>query len=206
MEMSKETAQRIQRDYQLVDEALEHGSQKAYAALMENHKDSLYYMIFKMVNNPYEAEDLTIEAFGKAFRNLADFSKDYAFSTWLYSIAANNCIDYLRKKHLKFVFMDDTYEDEDHERQPFSNIPDGTLSPEEKLCRKEADLLLRKYVGMLKQEHRELIEMRYFQELSYEEMAAQLQIPLGTVKSRLFKAKDKLQEIIQEQQFKEKYR
>ena len=203
MEISKETVLRIQRDCQLVDEALEHGSQKAYATLMELHKDSLYYMIFKMVNNPYEAEDLTIEAFGKAFRNLSDFNKDYAFSTWLYSIAANNCIDYLRKKHLNYIFMDSNGEEDNQERQPFYNIPDGTLSPEEKLCKKEADLLLRKYVSMLKQEHRELIEMRYFQELSYEEMAEKLQIPLGTVKSRLFKAKDKLQAIIQEQQFKE---
>ena len=161
-------------------------------------------MIFKMVNNPYEAEDLTIEAFGKAFRNLSEFSKNYAFSTWLYTIAANNCIDYLRRKRLKYVLMDETYETSDGIRQPYTNIPDGMLSPEEKLCKKEGEMLLRQYVGMLKQEYRELVEMRYFQELSYEEMSERLQIPLGTVKSRLFKAKDKLQEILQEQQRKEK--
>ena len=205
MELSKESAKRIQRDNQLVDEALKNGDQRAYTALMESHKDSLYYMIFKMVNNPYEAEDLTIEAFGKAFRNLSDFSKNYAFSTWLYTIAANNCIDYLRRKRLKYVLMDETYETSDGIRQPYTNIPDGMLSPEEKLCKKEGELLLRQYIGMLKQEYRELVEMRYFQELSYEEMADRLQIPLGTVKSRLFKAKDKLQEIIQEQQIKEKH-
>ena len=197
MELSKESAKRIQRDNQLVDEALNHGDQRAYTALMESHRDSLYYMIFKMVNNPFEA-------FGKAFRNLSEFSKNYAFSTWLYTIAANNCIDYLRRKRLKYVLMDETYETSDGIRQPYTNIPDGMLSPEEKLCKKEGELLLRQYVGMLKQEYRELVEMRYFQELSYEEMSERLQIPLGTVKSRLFKAKDKLQEIIQEKQRKEK--
>ena len=101
MELSKESAKRIQRDNQLVDEALNHGDQRAYTALMESHKDSLYYMIFKMVNNPYEAEDLTIEAFGKAFRNLSEFSKNYAFSTWLYTIATRLCLDHLKgMKHI----------------------------------------------------------------------------------------------------------
>ena len=204
MERSAESAKRIQRDYQLVDEALHDGNQKAYTALMEHHKESLYYMIFKMVNNPYEAEDLTIEAFGKAFRNLSDFREDYAFSTWLFSIAANNCIDYLRRKRLRYVLMDETYESEDGTFHPYASIPDGMLSPEEKLCKKEGELLLRQYVGMLKPDYRELIEMRYFQELSYEEMAERTGIPLGTVKSRLFKAKDKLQELIQKQQRTEK--
>lgn len=203
MDKSAESALRIRIDNQLVDEALEHGDQKAYATLMEHHKDSLYYMIFKMVNNPYEAEDLTIEAFGKAFRNLSNYTKNYAFSTWLYSIAANNCIDYLRKKRLNCVLMDDTYETEDDVRQPYADIPDNMLSPEEKLCKKEGELLLRRYVGMLKEEYRTLIEMRYFQELSYEEIATRTNLPLGTVKNRLFKAKNKLQEIIQKQQHEE---
>ncbi len=199
----KESAWRIQKDNQLVEEALANGNPKAYEALMENHKDSLYYMIYKMVNNPYEAEDLTIEAFGKAFRNLSNYTKNYAFSTWLYSIAANNCIDYLRKKRLDLVLMDNTVETENGTQQPYLNIPDDVMTPEEKLCKKEGELLLKQYISLLKPSYRELIEMRYFQELSYEEMAEQLHIPLGTVKNRLFKAKNKLQMIIQSQQFKE---
>lgn len=161
-------------------------------------------MICKMVDNPYEAEDLTIEAFGKAFSNLANFSKNYAFSTWLYSIAANNCIDYLRKKKLKYVFFDDEFETDNGKRQPYVNIPDNVISPEEKLCKKEGELLVRHYVELLKPVYRELIDLRYFQELSYEQMAEVLDLPLGTVKNRLFKAKNKLQKIIKEHQFKEK--
>lgn len=199
----KESAVRILKENQLVDDALKNGNPKAYEALMDLHKDSLYYMIYKMVHNPYEAEDLTIEAFGKAFKNLSNYTKNYAFSTWLYSIAANNCIDYLRKKRLDLVLIDDTIETENGTKQPYLNIPDDVLTPEEKLCKKEGEMLLKQYINLLKPSYRELIEMRYFQELSYEEMAEQLQIPLGTVKNKLFKAKNKLQTIIREHQFKE---
>lgn len=199
----KESAVRILKENQLVDDALKNGNPKAYEALMDLHKDSLYYMIYKMVHNPYEAEDLTIEAFGKAFKNLSNYTKNYAFSTWLYSIAANNCIDYLRKKRLDLVLIDDTIETENGTKQPYFNIPDDVLTPEEKLCKKEGEMLLKQYINLLKPSYRELIEMRYFQELSYEEMAEQLQIPLGTVKNKLFKAKNKLQTIIREHQFKE---
>ena len=99
--------------------------------------------------------------------------------------------------------MDNTVETENGTQQPYLNIPDDVMTPEEKLCKKEGELLLKQYISLLKPSYRELIEMRYFQELSYEEMAEQLHIPLGTVKNRLFKAKNKLQMIIQSQQFKE---
>ena len=202
-ELPKESSLLILKDNQLVDDALENGNPKAYEALMDLHKDSLYYMIYKMVNNPYEAEDLTIESFGKAFRNLSNYTKNYAFSTWLFSIAANNCIDYLRKKRLNLVLLDDTVETENGTQHPYLNIPDDVLSPEEKLCKKEGEMLLRQYISLLKPSYRELIEMRYFQDLSYEEMSKQLQIPLGTVKNKLFKAKSKLQTIIRQHQFQE---
>ena len=202
-DIPKESAMRILLDNQLVDDALKNGNPKAYEALMEHHKDSLYYMIYKMVNNPYEAEDLTIEAFGKAFRNLSTYTKNYAFSTWLFNIAANNCIDYLRKKRLDLVLIDDTIETEDGNQHPYLNIPDDVMTPEEKLCKKEGEMLLKQYISLLEPSYRELIEMRYFQELSYEEISDQLQIPLGTVKNKLFKAKNKLQAIIREHQFQE---
>ena len=80
-------------DYQLVREAVDHGNQKAYAELMSRYKDSIYFMLLKMVNNRDDADDLTIEAFGKAFKNIHQYTPDYAFSTWLFKIATNNCID-----------------------------------------------------------------------------------------------------------------
>ncbi|HMW11490.1 MAG TPA: sigma-70 family RNA polymerase sigma factor, partial [Bacteroidia bacterium] len=90
-------------DYQLVRDAVDNGNQKAYAELMSRYKDSIYFMLLKMVNNRDDADDLTIEAFGKAFKNIHQYTPDYAFSTWLFKIATNNCIDYIRKKRKQML-------------------------------------------------------------------------------------------------------
>src|SRR6478735_4428632 len=86
------------KDYNLVKKAIDFGDQKAYAELMARYKDSIYFMLLKMVNNRDDADDLTIEAFGKAFKNLHQYTPDFAFSTWLFKIATNNCIDFIRRK------------------------------------------------------------------------------------------------------------
>ena len=91
------------RDYKLVQLAIDKGDQRAYAELMKNYKDSIYFMLLKMTNNPDDAEDLTIEAFGKAFEKLHQYTPNYAFSTWLFKIASNNCIDFIRKKKNKYM-------------------------------------------------------------------------------------------------------
>jgi len=85
------------QDYELVKKALK-GDEKAFARLLSRYKDTIYFMLLKMLNNRSDAEDLTLEAFGKAFKNLHQYSPTYAFSTWLFKIASNNCIDFLRKK------------------------------------------------------------------------------------------------------------
>src|SRR5512133_3346966 len=97
MEVSVRLTGKAQRDCELVKAALDRGEQSAYAELMKNYRDTLYFMMLKMTNNPEDADDLTIEAFGKAFKNLKQYTPDYAFSTWLFRIASNNCIDFLRK-------------------------------------------------------------------------------------------------------------
>ena len=93
------------KDYKLVRRAVEEGDQKAYAELMARYKDSIYYMLLKMVNNRDDAEDLTIEAFGKAFRNIKQYTPDYAFSTWLFKIATNTAIDLLRNYFFHYLVI-----------------------------------------------------------------------------------------------------
>ena len=83
MENTSHLTEKAFRDYQLVKRAVDDGDQKAYAELMKNYRDSLYYMLLKMTNNAVDADDLTIEAFGKAFKNLHQYTPNYAFSTWL---------------------------------------------------------------------------------------------------------------------------
>ncbi|MBP1629161.1 MAG: polymerase, sigma-24 subunit, subfamily [Bacteroidetes bacterium] len=183
------------RDYQLVCLARENGDQKAYADLMNTYREPIYYMLLKMTNNAIDADDLTLEAFGKAFKSLGQYTPDYAFSTWLFRIATNNCIDFIRKKRTKTVSMDNLYTNIDGEEIGI-NIPSETLDPEEKIIEKQKILLMREVVSRLKPHYRSLVELRYFDELSYEEIAEKLQVPIGTVKAKLFRAREFLYNII----------
>src|ERR1035438_9802054 len=100
-------------DYQLVNKAIKYNDQKAYAELMDRYKDSIYFMLLKMVKNRDDADDLTIEAFGKAFKRLHQYTPEFAFSTWLFKIATNNCIDFIRKKKNNTFSIDKHHEYEE---------------------------------------------------------------------------------------------
>jgi RNA polymerase sigma factor (sigma-70 family) len=197
MEVNPNLTEKAQRDCRLVKLAVENGDQKAYADLLNYYRESLYFMLLKMTNNPTDAEDLTIEAFGKAFKNLNQYSPDYAFSTWLFRIAANNCIDFLRK-HRRIQFTDVVVDTEGGREDYPSNIPANTLDPEEKIIEKQKIQLMREIVERLKPHYRQLVEMRYFQELSYEEISSKLDLPLGTVKAQLFRARDLLYQVLKD--------
>ena len=148
-----------------------------------------------MVNNKDDAEDLTIEAFGKAFKNIHQYTPDYAFSTWLFKIASNNCIDFIRRKKKKLLSIDKRQENEDGIDTSIHLKSDG-LNPEEKFVKKQKIKMLHELVSKLKPRYRVLVELRYFKELSYEEIAQQLDIPLGTVKAQLFRAREFLQNVL----------
>ncbi len=183
------------RDYKLVQLAIGDGDQKAYAELMKNYRDSLYFMLLKMTNNPHDAEDLTIEAFGKAFKKLHQYTPDYAFSTWLFKIASNNCIDFIRKKK-KYTFSIDQNFDDEQGTELANKIPAQTLDPEEELVKQQKIKLMHEVVDKLKPHYRTLIELRYFKEFSYDEIATELNLPLGTVKAQLFRAREFLYQIL----------
>lgn len=183
------------KDYQLVRKAADEGDQKAYAELMSRYKDSIYYMLLKMVNNRDDAEDLTIEAFGKAFRNIRQYTPDYAFSTWLFKIATNNCIDFIRKKRKQMLSIDRGFENEDGQDVSLEIKSDGP-APDDVMIKKQKVMMMKDVVDKLKPRYRKLVEMRYYQELSYEEIAVELDLPLGTVKAQLFRAREFLYQII----------
>ncbi len=182
------------QDYDLVQKALL-GDEKAFARLLSRYKDTIYFMLLKMLNNRSDAEDLTLEAFGKAFKNLHQYSPTYAFSTWLFKIASNNCIDFLRKK--KGVMIPLENDNEQLEMSETAKLKSKDLNPEEKLIRKQKAILLHKVVRRLKPHYQTLVELRYFNELSYEEIAQELQLPLGTVKAQLFRARQMLFKLIE---------
>ncbi len=190
MEINNNLSDKAKFDLILVDRAVA-GDQKAFAELMGRYRDAIYFMLLKMVNNKSDAEDLTIEAFGKAFKNLSQYSPSFAFSTWLFKIASNNCIDYLRKKRTNIISLDGGMNDE-NEIEPTIPIKDTNLDPEENLIREQIVTLMRTVVTKLKPRYRILIEKRYFQELSYEEISLELDLPIGTVKAQLFRARELL--------------
>lgn len=176
-------------DYKLVQQALTDGDQKAYAELMDRYRDSVYFMLLKMVNNKDDADDLTIEAFGKAFNKLHQYAPNYAFSTWLFKIATNNCIDFIRRKKMQIYSLDKPMEGGDGSEITVE-VKSATLDPEEWLIKKQKVKHMRAVVDKLKPRYRNLVELRYYKELSYEEIAQQLDLPLGTVKAQLFRARE----------------
>jgi len=179
---------RAKQDLELVEQARQ-GKQAAFAELMERYRDSIYYMMLKMVRNTDDADDLTIEAFGKAFSRLDQYSPSFAFSTWLYKIASNNSIDFIRKKRIQVTSMDSGYVKDDGERIQV-DAKASTMNPEESIIHGQKVIHMRMLVSKLKPRYRVLVEKRYFDELSYEEIAEELQLPLGTVKAQLFRARD----------------
>ena len=181
-------SEKAQKDLIFVERAIK-GDQSAYAFLMERYRESIYFTMLKMVNNTDDADDLTIEAFGKAFNRLEQYSPTYAFSTWLFKIASNNCIDFIRKKRIKITSMDSGIKTDDGDVLYF-DAQSNTMDPEETIMHNQKVLHMRELVSKLKPRYRVLVEKRYFEELSYEEISEELDLPLGTVKAQLFRARD----------------
>ncbi len=182
-------------DYKLIRAALDKSDQKAYAELMDRYRDSIYFMLLKMVNNKDDADDLTIEAFGKAFKRLSQYTPNFAFSTWLFKIASNNCIDFIRRKKMILFSIDKKFENSEGAEMTMDLKADG-LNPEETMVQQQKIKHMRDIVEKLKPRYRILVELRYFDELSYEEIAEKLQLPLGTVKAQLFRAREFLATIL----------
>ena len=188
-------------DYNLVRNAIEKKSQKAYAELMDRYRDSIYFMLLKMVNNKDDADDLTIEAFGKAFKKLHQYTPNYAFSTWLFKIASNNCIDFIRKKKKNTFSINKTLKNDEGSELEI-DLKSDALDPEQTFMREQKIQIMHDVVRKLKPRYRTLVELRYFKEYSYEEIADHLDIPLGTVKAQLFRAREFLYNIMKNTQEK----
>ena len=188
-------SEKAMKDYVVVCKATQ-GDERAYRELFSRYREPVFFMILKMVNNRTDAEDLTFEAFEKAFANLVYYSPQYAFSTWLFKIASNNTIDFIRRQRNLTVSLDKDSGANSEERSFVHTLATDLLNPEQEAVRIQRALFTREKVAMLKGRYRRLIELRYFDELSYEEIAEELYIPLGTVKAQLFRARELLLELL----------
>ncbi|MCH7819060.1 MAG: sigma-70 family RNA polymerase sigma factor [Candidatus Marinimicrobia bacterium] len=182
-------------DYELIDEAID-GNEASYGIIMERYKNSLHGIIYRMVRNQEETQDLVQEAFIKAYKALRTFNKQYSFSTWLFKIASNNCIDHLRKKRLSTISIDAPIETMDGSIT--QDIPDSTYNPEKDIIRNEVINTIHHTIDQLPKKYREVINLRHKQDKSYEEIAKELDLPIGTVKARIFRAREILKKSLRE--------
>jgi len=172
------------------------GDGKAYDALILLYKDAVYGIIYRMVHNKQEAEDLTQEAFIKAYNSIRSFNEEYAFSTWLFKIATNNCIDFFRKRKLKTHSMEQNIRYKDGEiKQEYA---DKERTADKDLLATEKTQLIFEAIDQLPEKYKTAIVLRHHEEKSYEEIAQILGLPLGTVKARIFRAREMLKKSLKE--------
>lgn len=177
------------------------GDEKAYGELVDKYERAIYFHILKMVKDKKQVEDLVQETFVKAFDNLNTYSTNYAFSTWLYRIATNHTIDYLRKKKLKTLSIDEPVKTKDGEMQ--MQLPDETASTDRDIIRKQRQKMVQRAIEDLPTKYRKVIQMRHMEEKSYQEIADVLDKPLGTVKAHIFRAREMLYKALKDK--KEKF-
>ncbi len=166
------------------------GDQRAYTELAHRFRSAVFQIVFKIVRDKETADDLVQETFMKAFASLAGYRSEYRFSTWLYKIAANSSIDHLRKKRIKALSLDRKLETKDGTVE--IDVPDYSYHPGIALERKEQRLSIEEAIRSLPDKYREVIVYRHKDDKSYEEIADLLSIPIGTVKARIFRARELL--------------
>lgn len=188
-------------DIKLVQRAIKQDDQKAYEELMARYREPVYYMMLRMMNNNHnDAEDLTMEAFGKAFKFINQYTTTFAFSTWLFKIASNNAIDFIRHNKLikkGTLSLDKTIDNESGDTFAVY-VKTKDLNPEEQIVRKQNVDNLRNIITALKPNYREIVELFYFEELTNEEISQRVNLPLSSVKTRLFRARELILTIAKE--------
>jgi RNA polymerase sigma factor (sigma-70 family) len=190
VELNKNLSDKAVEDFELVQLAIHQNDQSAYKSLMNRYHNTVFHTMLKMVRNRDDADDLTMEAFAKAFTKLSSYTPIYAFSTWLFRIASNNAIDFIRRQ--RAILSIDEHLENNKEQDFSGNLPSDALDPEERFIRDQRQLIMRHTLFKLNDRYRQMIELRYFEELSYQEISERIGSPVGTIKAQLFRAKELL--------------
>jgi len=180
----------LKKEDLLLVERCKQGDEMAYTQLVGKYRNAVYNLCRKMVRNAEEAHDLTQEAFVKTFRSLDRYNPVYAFSSWLFKITSNLCIDYIRKQRMKMLSIDDPVEGE--EGPITRDLLDPGTTPDRESEKTELREAIRAAIQELPQHYRVILLLRHQEQLSYDEIAARLEIPLGTVKARIHRAREGL--------------
>ena len=173
------------------------GDQDAFAQLVEANQNKIYSLALRMTGNPEDGADLAQEAFLKAWRSLPSFQEESSFSTWLYKLTSNLCIDFLRKEKRRKVAVTTISLDDDEDDSPPMEVPDHRFTPEAEVERRELRAAMSQALKVMSEEHRQILILREVEGLSYTEIAELLGVEEGTVKSRLARARISLRNILQ---------
>ena len=171
------------------------GDADAFEQLLLEHQKNVYNLCYRMAGNPDDAMDLSQETFLRAWRCLDQYQFASAFSTWLYRLCSNICIDFLRRRRRQQT-VPLTFEDADGEEQTYA-VPDAQPLPEEQVELKLTRETLAAAMAQLLPEHRAVLQLRVVNEMSYEQIADVLDIQIGTVKSRLARARNQLKKSLE---------
>jgi len=183
------------QDLALINAAIG-GDQLAFRELMKKYRDAIFNLIYRIIRDRAQVEDLTQETFVKAFASLRNFNREYAFSTWLYKIATNSSIDYIRKKKLHTTSINKpvSHGDSDYSIE----LPDSTYEPDKVIIRDQKSVIIAEAIAHLPPKYRKVIVMRHNEERDYAEIAKILKIPIGTVKAHIFRARELLYKYLRE--------
>lgn len=182
------TSKKILEEIQLA----KNGTQSAYSFLLNTYWNEVYGYLLKRTKNEYDAEDITIQTFSKAFSKIETYKEEYKFNTWLITISKNIHIDVLRKREASIRSY---FSDRDEEK--VRTVADKTLSPEDALIKKQNLAELLNFIKQLKPHYQQMINLRYFREMSYKEMSDYIDEPMSNVKVKLLRARRLLSDIIQ---------
>ncbi|WP_448530044.1 RNA polymerase sigma factor [Raineya sp.] len=190
---------RVQKEFELIRKA-QQGDHNAMTTLMKRYNKALYYVILKIVRNVDDAEDITVETFVKVFQNLDKFRFEHPFSSWLFRIGTNHCIDFIRRKKRVEVISIEQFMKKTDEKKPdkeeTNDVIDEAQNIEENSIRSQQIEVLRLLINKLPTNYRKVLTLRYFEDMDYQQIADELDIPMGTVKAQLFRAKELLNELI----------
>ncbi len=173
------------------------GDQDAFAQLVESNQNKIYSLALRMTGNPEDGADLAQEAFLKAWRSLPTFQEESSFSTWLYRLTSNLCIDFLRKEKRRKAAVTTVSLDDDEDESPPVEVPDQRFTPETEVERRELRAAMSRALKVMSEEHRQILILREVEGLSYTEIAGLLDLEEGTVKSRIARARISLRNILQ---------
>ena len=182
-------------DLHLINSAIR-GNQFAFKELMKKYRPAIFNLIHRIIRDREQVEDLTQETFVKAFGSLKRFNREYAFSTWLYKIATNGSIDYIRKRKLQTLSINKPISREDSDYT--MELPDSTYEPDKYIIESQKSRIIAEAIENLPPKYKRVIVLRHTEERDYAEIAKMLKIPIGTVKAHIFRARELLNKYLKD--------